>query len=140
MSRSPDSPVQPRPRPLSPHLTVWRPTITYTMSIIHRITGAALYFGTVLVALWLIAAAGSREMFDCVDWFFGSVVGRLILLGYTWALLHHMLGGIRHFIWDTATAMDKQTASKLGWATLTGSVVLTIAAWIAGYMMRGGWA
>ncbi|MET3794682.1 succinate dehydrogenase, cytochrome b556 subunit [Aquamicrobium terrae] len=140
MSRSPATHAQPRPRPLSPHLTVYRPKITMTMSIVHRITGGALYFGTLLVALWLIAAAGSRDTFETVNWFFGTLIGRLVLFGYTWALMQHMLGGIRHFIWDTGAALDKHTASKLGWATLFGSIVLTVAIWVVGYMVRGGWA
>ncbi len=106
------------------------------MSILHRITGAALYVGTLLVAWWLIAAAGSPEYFDLVDSFFGSFIGRLILFGYTWALMHHMLGGIRHFIWDAGLLFDKETSTKLAWATLAGSIILTILIWIVGYAMR----
>ena len=126
-----------RARPTSPHLTVWRPTITYVMSIVHRITGAALYFGTLLVALWLVAAATSEAWFDFASWAFGSWLGRIVLLGYTWALLHHMLGGIRHFVWDTGAGLEKHTATRIAWATLIGSIVLTIAVWIAGYAARG---
>jgi succinate dehydrogenase / fumarate reductase cytochrome b subunit len=126
-----------RQRPLSPHLTVYRPTITMTMSIVHRITGAALYFGTLLVAWWLIAAATSERYFDFVNWLYGSWIGRLVLFGYTWALLHHMAGGIRHLIWDTGTGLEKHTASRIAWVTLACSVVLTLLVWIAGYMARG---
>lgn len=140
MSRSPATHAQPRPRPLSPHLTIYRPKITMTTSILHRITGGALYVGTLLVALWLIAAATSKETFDYVNWFFGTLIGRLILFGYTWALMLHMLGGIRHFIWDAGAALEKHTASKLAWATVVGSVVLTIAVWVVGLIVRGGWA
>jgi succinate dehydrogenase / fumarate reductase cytochrome b subunit len=134
MSQSPAT----RARPLSPHLTIYKPPITMTMSIVHRITGGALYFGTLLVAWWLIAASTSQSYFEFVDGIFGSWIGRLVLLGYTWALLHHMLGGIRHFVWDTGAALEKHTASKIAWATLVGSVVLTLLVWIAGYMARGG--
>jgi succinate dehydrogenase / fumarate reductase cytochrome b subunit len=136
MSQSPATRAA-KPRPLSPHLTVWRPTITYTMSIVHRITGGALYFGTLLVAWWLTAAAGPQAYFDFVNGIFGSWFGRLVLFGYTWALMHHMLGGIRHFIWDTGAGLEKHTASKLGWVTIIGSVLLTLAIWIVGYSMRG---
>jgi len=108
-----------------------------TMSIIHRITGSALYLGTLLVAWWLIAASISQDYFDYVSWLFGTFLGRLVLFGYTWALLHHMLGGIRHFIWDTGAGLEKHTATKLAWATLAGSIVLTILVWIAGYATRG---
>lgn len=134
MSRSPAT----RQRPLSPHLTIYRPPITMTMSIVHRITGGALYFGTLLVVWWLVAAASSEACFDFVSWVFGSWIGRIVLLGYTWALMHHMLGGIRHLIWDTGAALEKHTASKLAWATLAASLALTLLVWIAGYAARGG--
>ncbi|CAM5428564.1 succinate dehydrogenase, cytochrome b556 subunit [Mesorhizobium sp. UC22_110] len=134
MSHSPAT----RDRPLSPHLTIYRPTITMTMSIVHRITGCALYVGTLLVAWWLTAAAGPQSYFDFVNGIFGSWFGQLVLLGYTWALMHHMLGGIRHFVWDTGAGLEKHTASKIAWATLIGSVILTILIWVVGYMVRGG--
>jgi succinate dehydrogenase / fumarate reductase cytochrome b subunit len=124
-------------RPLSPHLQIYRLIPTMLMSIVHRITGGALYFGTLLVALWLMAAASSETTFDWVNWAFGSWLGRLVLFGYTWALMHHMLGGIRHFVWDTATAMEKHTASKIAWANIIASVLLTLAIWIVGYYARG---
>src|SRR5215510_4452897 len=79
-------------RPLSPHLQIYKPIPTIDNSIVHRITDSALYFGTLLVAWWLIAAATSHAYFDLVNWIFGSIIGRLILLGYTWTMLHHILG------------------------------------------------
>lgn len=136
MSRQPTAAL--RARPLSPHLSVWRPTITYVMSIVHRITGGALYFGTLLVAWWLIATATSESAFDTVQWVLGSWIGRIVLLGYTWALMHHMLGGMRHLIWDTGAGMDKYTSRKFGWATIVGSLSLTLLIWAAGIALRGG--
>jgi len=127
-----------RARPLSPHLQVYRFIPTMTMSILHRITGGALYFGTLLLAWWLVAAATSAEAFALADAFFGSWFGRLVLFGYSWALLLHLLGGIRHLIWDTASMMEKATSTRMAWATLIGSVVLTLLVWIAGYAARGG--
>ena len=124
------------PRPLSPHLGVYRLTPTMAMSIAHRITGAALYFGTLLVAWWLVAAATSADSFETANRFFGSIPGRLILFGYTWALMHHMLGGVRHLIWDTGALFDREIAPRLAWATLASSIVLTILIWIVGYAMR----
>jgi succinate dehydrogenase / fumarate reductase cytochrome b subunit len=126
-----------RARPLSPHLTIYRPPITMTTSIIHRITGGALYFGTLLVAWWLIAASISAEAFAYADWVFGSWIGRLVLLGYTWALMQHMLGGIRHFIWDTGAGLEKHTASRIAWLTTIAALALTILVWVAGLMARG---
>jgi len=118
-----------RERPLSPHLTIYRWPITMTMSILHRITGGALYVGTLLVAWWLIAAATSENYFTFVDGIMRSWFGLLVLFGFTWAMFHHLLGGIRHFIWDTGAGLEKHTASKLGWATIAGSVLLTLAVW-----------
>ena len=123
-------------RPLSPHLQVFRPLITMVMSILHRITGAALYFGTLLVAWWLIAAASGPDYFALVDGFFGSFLGRLVLFGYTWALVHHMLGGLRHFVWDMGAGFELPVANRMAWATIIGSVVLTILIWVIGYMAR----
>ena len=125
-----------RARPLSPHLTIYRWPITMTMSILHRITGGALYVGTLLVAWWLIAAATSEEHFAFVDWLVGSWFGLLVLFGYTWALFHHMLGGVRHLIWDTGAGLKKETASKLGWATIAGSLLLTVAVWLFYFLVR----
>ena len=126
-----------RERPLSPHLSVYRWPVTMTVSILHRMTGGALYFGTLLVAWWLIAAATSENQFNIASAVFGSWLGRLVLFGYTWVLIHHMLGGIRHLIWDTGEGLEKHTASKLAWANIAGSIVLTVLVWIAGYAARG---
>jgi succinate dehydrogenase / fumarate reductase cytochrome b subunit len=87
--------------------------------------------------VWLMAAATSQGAFDWVNWAFGTWLGRLVLFGYTWALMHHMLGGVRHLVWDTGSGLEKHTASKIAWATLAGSVLLTLLIWIAGTMARG---
>lgn len=116
-------------RPLSPHLSIYKFYPTMVMSIVHRITGGALYFGTVLVAWWLIAAAAGPAYFDFANAVFGSILGRLVLFGYTWALLHHMIGGIRHLVWDTGRGLEKHTSTKIAWATVITSVTLTIILW-----------
>lgn len=121
-------------RPLSPHLTVYKFYPTMAMSIVHRITGAALYFGTLLVAWWLIAAAAGPEYFDFASAIFGSFLGRLVLFGYTWALIHHMIGGIRHLVWDTGRGLEKHTSTKIAWATLVCSIALTIILWAIALM------
>lgn len=123
-------------RPLSPHLQVYKPIPTMVMSIVHRITGGALYFGTLLVAWWLIAAASGEAYFEWVSWFFGTLIGRLILFGYTWALVQHMLGGLRHFMWDMGHGYEKEFSTKLAIATPFASVALTILIWIVGYVAR----
>ncbi len=123
-------------RPLSPHLSIYKPIPTMVMSIFHRMTGAALYFGTLLLAWWLIAAASGEAYFEWVNGFFGSFVGRLVLFGYTWALVHHMLGGIRHLFWDTGRGLEKETATKIAYFTIGASTALTLVLWIIGYMVN----
>lgn len=123
-------------RPLSPHLSIYKPIPTMVMSILHRITGVALYFGTVLFAWWLFAAATSPAYFEWVSELLGSLLGRLILFGYTWALMHHLAGGLRHFLWDTGRGFDKHFSTKLAWVTLGFSLVSTILIWIIGYSVR----
>ena len=91
-------------RPLSPHLSIYRFTITMAISIVHRATGIGLYAGMLLLALWFVA---------------------------TWALFHHLLGGIRHFIFDTGRGFDRQTRFGLAWGNLVGGIVLTIVVWAA---------
>lgn len=117
-------------RPLSPHLQVYTPLINMVMSILHRMTGAALYFGTLLLAWWLVAAATGPHYFDYVSGIMGSLPGRIVLLGYTWALINHMLGGVRHFIWDVGAGYDLKTIDLLCWGTLALSVLLTAAIWL----------
>jgi succinate dehydrogenase / fumarate reductase, cytochrome b subunit len=128
----------PLERPLSPHLSIYRPMLTMMMSIAHRITGFALYFGTLLIAWWLLAAASGPNAYGGVGSFFNSWFGRLILFGYTWALMHHMLGGIRHLIWDTGRGFGAYEREWLALATLVGSISLTIVIWIIGYLFVGG--
>ncbi len=123
-------------RPLSPHLGIYHFSITMAMSILHRITGCALYFGTLLLVWWLLAASSSARQFDIVSAVFASWFGQLVLLGYTWALLHHMLGGIRHFIWDTLRGLEPGDREFLAYATMVGSVVLTLVVWMLGYMLK----
>jgi succinate dehydrogenase / fumarate reductase cytochrome b subunit len=125
-------------RPLSPHLSIYKPMLTMMMSIVHRITGFGLYFGTLLVAWWLIAAASSPNAYAGFGAFMSSFFGRFILFGYTWALIHHMLGGIRHLIWDTGRGFGPQEREWLVVANLVGSVGLTLVIWVVGYLFMGG--
>jgi succinate dehydrogenase / fumarate reductase, cytochrome b subunit len=123
-------------RPLSPHLQIYKPTWTMTMSIVHRVTGAGLYMGTILLAWWLIAAASGPAAYDTATSFFSSFLGRLILFGFTWALFHHMLGGLRHFVWDFGRGFDHKSRFLMAKATLAGSIALTILVWIVAYIVR----
>jgi succinate dehydrogenase / fumarate reductase cytochrome b subunit len=123
-------------RPLSPHLQIYRPMLTMMMSIMHRITGAGLYFGTILLAWWLIAASTDARAFDTANGVLMSFPGRIVLFGFTWALFHHLFGGIRHFIWDTGRGMEHPEREYLAQATLIGGFVLSVAVWVIAYMVR----
>ena len=116
-------------RPLSPHLTIYKRYPTMVVSIVHRITGGALYFGTILIAWWLIAAAAGPGYFDFANAVLGSIIGQLVLLGFTWALLFHMLGGLRYLFGDTGRGLEKHVATKVAWATVIASLVLTVLVW-----------
>ena len=124
-------------RPLSPHLQIYRPMLTMMMSIAHRITGASLAAGFLLLTWWLVAVSVGPEAYATVDRFFASILGRLLLFLFTWALIHHMLGGIRHLIWDTGAALDKTSIEVAAWLTIITSIVLTVLIWIAGYALMG---
>jgi succinate dehydrogenase cytochrome b subunit len=124
-------------RPISPHLSVYRPLINMVMSILHRITGVALYFGTLLLAAWLVGTAAGEPQFHLINAFFAHPFGRLVLFGYSWAVLHHMLGGLRHFVWDTGRGFSIGQVNALCWFTIIGSVVLTLVLWMVGLALRG---
>lgn len=124
-------------RPLSPHLQIYRFTITMAMSIIHRITGMGLYFGTALLAWWLIATATGPEAYAQFQAVAGSWIGQLVLFGFTWALIHHLLSGIRYFFWDAIRGFELKSADLMSWAAAIGGLVLTVAVWVAAYGLRG---
>ena len=123
-------------RPLSPHLQIYRFAMTMAMSIAHRITGIGLYVGTLLLAWWLVAVASGPGYFGLVNSIFGSWIGLIVLFLFSWALIHHMLGGLRHFIWDPGRGLDKPMRDRLATATLVGSVAVTILVWIVGTVVR----
>ena len=123
-------------RPLSPHLQVYRPMLTMMMSIVHRITGAALYGGALLLVYYLVAAANGPASFATAAQIFSSIIGQIVLFGFTWALLHHLLGGIRHAIWDAGYGMDHPLREYLAQATAIGGIGLTVIVWAVAYTMR----
>ena len=106
------------------------------MSIAHRVTGIALYFGTLLFVAWLVALASGPDAFETAQAIATSIPGRLILFGYTWALLHHMLGGLRHFVWDLGHGFEPVARMNLARFSLAGSLVLTMLVWALAYAAR----
>ena len=99
------------------------------MSIVHRATGIALYAAMLLLAAWLIAAAMGAGALEVVHLVYGSWFGQLVLFLATWALFHHLLGGVRHLIWDTGAGFSREARFGLAWANLVASIVLTILVW-----------
>ena len=124
-------------RPLSPHLQVYKPQLTSVMSILHRATGIALAIGTLLLVWWLVAAATGESAFDTVQAFIGSWFGRLLLLGWSFAMFYHLCNGIRHLFWDAGKGLELETAYASGRFVIGAAIVLTIAAWVWGYMSMG---
>jgi succinate dehydrogenase / fumarate reductase, cytochrome b subunit len=106
------------------------------MSIAHRVTGGALFFGTLLLVYLLIAAASGEHAYEAASRIFGSILGRLVLFGYSFMLFHHMLGGLRHFVWDMGKGMEPGTRDMIAWATLAGSLILTVIVWAIALFWR----
>jgi succinate dehydrogenase / fumarate reductase cytochrome b subunit len=124
-------------RPLSPHLQVYRWQITMTLSILHRITGVGLGLGTLLMTYWLIAAAAGPGWFADAQEFVGSIIGRIILFGFTVSLMLHLCNGIRHLFWDAGKGFDLKNARASSVAVLIGTIVLSVGAWAIAYAVRG---
>ncbi|MGY9029585.1 MAG: succinate dehydrogenase, cytochrome b556 subunit [Rhodobacterales bacterium] len=112
-------------RPLSPHLTIYRPQMTSISSIFVRITGNALLVSTLLLIWWLLAASSSAAAFAVADYVITSWFGDIVMMLSLWALWYHTLGGVRHLIWDTGRGLELKTAERMGWMMIIGSLVLT---------------
>ena len=124
-------------RPLSPHLQVYRFMLTMALSIVHRMTGAALYFGSLLMVWWLYAIAMGPEAYQQFMEIAASIPGRVVLFGFSWAILHHMLGGLRHLVWDTGRGFGLKCVETSARLLVLASVSLAIGLWFIAYMVRG---
>jgi succinate dehydrogenase / fumarate reductase cytochrome b subunit len=118
-------------RPLSPHLQVYRLPLTAKLSILHRITGAGLALGAVMVVWRFVAGAVSPEASATADAWLTSIFGNIVWLGCLWALMYHACNGIRHLVWDSGRGFDLETVDKANYAVLGGSVVLTLVTLLA---------
>lgn len=117
-------------RPLSPHLSVYRWPITMTLSILHRVTGAALSVGFVVLALWLISAASGNIAYDRFLSLLSTLPGRLLLIGWSFAFFLHLCNGVRHLVWDTGRGLEKQQATKSAWVVIGLTIVMTLGYWL----------
>ena len=128
--------MTPAERPLSPHLQIYKWQLTSVLSILHRMTGLALAFGTIFLVWWLVAAATSDASFAQAQWFFSSWLGLLMLLGWTFCFFYHLCNGIRHLVWDAGYGFELPNAYRSGWIVVCASLVLTIVAFILGLAGR----
>jgi len=123
-------------RPLSPHLQVYRWQWTMALSILHRGTGLFLSLGALYLVCWLLAIASGPDAYAAVSGFAGSIVGRLLLLGWTFSLFYHLANGIRHLVWDAGIALDLKSSYISACLVIAAAVALTVIAWIAAYAVR----
>jgi succinate dehydrogenase cytochrome b subunit len=121
-------------RPLSPHLTIYRPELNMVMSICHRLTGMGLAVAAVLVVWWFLAAASNPGAFAFVDGLLTSWIGGLVLLGALAALWYHFFNGIRHLVWDAGLGFDLGQVQGSGLAVLAAAGVMTVITWVAAYL------
>ncbi len=113
-------------RPLSPHLTIYRPQMTSMTSIFTRITGNAMLLAALMIVWWFLAAATSPEYFAVADGFVTSWFGDLVMTLSVWALWYHAFAGVRHLIWDAGYGLEVETAEKMGVVVIVLSFVATI--------------
>jgi len=119
-------------RPLSPHLSIYRWPVTMTLSILHRATGVALAVGLVVLAAWLVSAASGADDYDQFVTLMSTLVGRLLLIGWSFAFFFHLANGIRHLVWDTGRGFEKHQANASAWFVLVAAVVATALFWMIG--------
>ena len=117
-------------RPLSPHLQIYKPQLTSVLSILHRITGAGLALGAVLVAVWLFAALAGDAAFARVQEFRESIIGQLMLFGWLFAFVYHFLNGIRHLKWDFGFGFTLKRVYRSGYVVVAGSLILSVMIWM----------
>ena len=137
MTAEKSTPGVTRARPLSPHLQVYNPQITSVLSILHRILGVALSFGSVFLIYWLSAAAYGPDAFARAQAFFGSPIGQLILLGLTFSLFYHLANGIRHLIWDVGLGFEMPMLRATGIVVVIIAFGLTALTWVVAYVRAG---
>ncbi len=140
MAQPPDSRTSRNspPTALSPHLQIWKFTVTMAASITHRACGAALYGGTLLLAIWLYATAMHPPLYGLISDFLGSPFGLFFLAAYAWALFFHMFNGIRHLFWDAGHGFELKTAKRTAAAAYIFATVMMLIVMVVGLQNAGG--
>ncbi len=116
-------------RPLSPHLSIYRWPITMTTSILHRVTGIALSIGSIVLVAWLFGVAMGAESYAIFLSYMDSILGRVLLIGWSFAFFFHLSNGVRHLVWDSGRGFEKSTANASAWFVLILAVILTALFW-----------
>ena len=119
-----------KPRPLSPHLQIYKWQLTSIMSIGHRASGIALSLGSFLIVIWLVTLATGPEYFSHVNKLISHWFGQLVLFGFSVVLFYHMLNGVRHLSWDLGYGFDLNTVYKTGYSVLITAIILTTITWL----------
>lgn len=102
-----------------------------TLSILHRITGVAMSVGLLVLAAWLVSAAAGPVEYDEFTALMGGLVGRALLIGWSFAFFYHLGNGIRHLVWDVGYGFEKHQANASAWVVIIAAVVATAAFWLA---------
>lgn len=126
-------------RPLAPHLQIYRWPVTMGTSILHRVTGVGLSLGTLLLAWWLVAASDGPESYAVFEAAAAHWFGRLVLFGFTVALVYHAMNGVRHLLWDSGIGLNLQAANRSGLLVYGLTLVTTIVIWVVAYQSMGAW-
>jgi succinate dehydrogenase / fumarate reductase, cytochrome b subunit len=117
-------------RPTSPHLQIYRWQIGNTLSILHRITGTVLALGLIALSYWLVSIAGGPQSYAGAARVFGSPIGVLFLIGWSFAFYFHLLNGVRHLFWDAGRGFERTQRHASGWFAVAGSIILTLSTWL----------
>jgi len=117
-------------RPLSPHLSIYRWPITMTLSILHRATGVAMTVGLIVFAAWLVSASSGPTGYEQFVALMSTLVGRLLLIGWSFAFFYHLANGIRHLVWDTGRGLEKHQANASAWFVIILALVVTAIFWV----------
>jgi succinate dehydrogenase / fumarate reductase, cytochrome b subunit len=123
--------MDPNDRPLSPHLSIYRWPITMVSSILHRATGVAMSVGFVLFVIWLADTASGPDAYAALADAMRSLLGKILLVGWSWAFFYHLSNGIRHLVWDAGYGFEKEQANASAWLVIAAAVVLTVVFWVA---------
>jgi succinate dehydrogenase / fumarate reductase cytochrome b subunit len=117
-------------RPLSPHLSVYRWPITMTLSIVHRVTGITLSVGLIILTIWLVALSTGTAAYEYIAALMQTVVGRLLLVNFSFMFFFHLCNGIRHLFWDVGKGFDIQHANISAWFVILVTIILTLGLWL----------